>query len=214
MLPFFDHSYSKPCSAEFHKFSLQVISSSNLTLYPKKLQLVDAVTKVISFTKPFAVCCSCGKILYPSQVHWLKNVDENLWRARSFISPSSSLKIEKKVVRGINTVSSCYECFTKLSKGQNFYLFDDFGEIPDCVKSLKSYNEYRKLAIGSLFCFTFKPSGYTYLHSVGDIWFNKDPLVFRGMVGLLYEGQNKELSTTSTDLKKVLIWFQKKQQTI
>jgi hypothetical protein len=50
------------------------------------------------------------------------------------------------VVRGIDTVSSCNECFTKLSKGQNFYLFDDFGEIPDCVKSLKSYNEYRKLA--------------------------------------------------------------------
>ena len=44
MLPFFYHSYSKPCSAEFHTFSLQVISSSNLTLYPKKLQLVDAVT--------------------------------------------------------------------------------------------------------------------------------------------------------------------------
>ena len=50
------------------------------------------------------------------------------------------------MVRGIDTVSSCYECFTKLSKSQNFYLFDDFGEIPDCVKSLKSYNEYRKLA--------------------------------------------------------------------
>jgi hypothetical protein len=113
------------------------------------------------------------------------------------------------VVRGIDTVSSCYECFTKLSKGQNFYLFDDFGEIPDCVKSLKSYNEYRKLAIGWLFCSTFKPPCYTYLHSVGDIWFNKDPRVFRGMVGLLYEGQNKELSTTSTDLKKVLMWFQK-----
>ena len=90
MLPFFDHSYSKPCSAEIHKFSLQVISSSNLTLYPKKLQLVDAVTK------PFAVSCSCGKILSSSQVHWLKNVDENIWRARSFISPRSSLKIEKK----------------------------------------------------------------------------------------------------------------------
>jgi hypothetical protein len=29
------------------------------------------------------------------------------------------------------------------------------------------------------------------------------------MVGLLYEGQNKELSTTSTDLKKVLMWLQK-----
>ena len=209
MLPFFDHSYSKPCSAEFHTFSLQVISSSNLTLYPKKLQLVDAVTKVISFTKPFAVCCSCGKILYPSQVHWLKNVDEILWRARSFISPSSSLKIEKKWFESIDTISSCYECFTKLSKSQNFYLFDDLSEIPDCVKSLKSYNEYRKLAIGSLFCSTFKPPCYTYLHSVGDIWFNKDPRVFRGMVGLLYEGQNKELSTTSTDLKKVLMWLQK-----
>ena len=137
MLPFFDHSYSKPCSAEFHTFSLQVISSSNLTLYPKKLQLVDAVTKVISFTKPFAVCCSCGKILYPSQVHWLKNVDEILWRARSFISPSSSLKIEKKWFESIDTISSCYECFTKLSKSQNFYLFDDLCEIPDCVKVFK-----------------------------------------------------------------------------
>jgi hypothetical protein len=73
---------------------------------------------------------------------------------------------------------------------------------------LKSYNEYRKLAIGSLFCSTFKPPGYTYLHSVDDIWFNKDPRVFRGMVGLLYEGQNTELSTTNTDLKKVLMWFQ------
>jgi hypothetical protein len=83
--------------------------------------------------------------------------------------------------------------FKKLSKVQNLYLLDDFGEIPDCVKSLKSYNEYRKLAIGSLFYSIFKPSGYTYLHSVGDIWFNKEPRVFRGMVGLLYEGQNKEL---------------------
>jgi len=74
---------------------------------------------------------------------------------------------------------------------------------------LKSYNEYRKLDIGLPFCSTFKPPGYTYLHSVGNICFNKDPRVFRGMVGLLYEGQNKELSTTSTDLKKVLMWLQK-----
>ena len=59
------------------------------------------------------------------------------------------------MVRGIDTVSSCYECFTKLSKDQKLYLFDDVGEIPDCVKSLKSYKEYRKLAIGSLFCYTF-----------------------------------------------------------
>jgi hypothetical protein len=58
-------------------------------------------TKIKLRIEPFAVCCSCGKILYPSQVHWLKNVDENLWRARSFISPSSSLKIEKKVVQSI-----------------------------------------------------------------------------------------------------------------
>ena len=65
MLPFFDHSYSKPCSAEIHTFSLQVISSSNLTLYSKELQLVDAVTKVISFTKPFAVCCSVEKYSIP-----------------------------------------------------------------------------------------------------------------------------------------------------
>jgi hypothetical protein len=53
-----------------------------------------------------------------------------------------------------------------------------------------------------VFFHTRKSSGYTYLHSVGDIWLNKDPRVFRVMVGLLFEGQNKELSTTSTDLKK------------
>ena len=106
---------------------------------------MDAVTKVISFTKPFAVSCSCGKILSPSQVHWLKNVVENLWRARSFISPRSSLKIEKSGSRYWYCIK-LLRVFYKIVKRSNFYLFDDFGEIPDCVKSLKSYNEYRKLA--------------------------------------------------------------------
>ena len=105
------------------------------------------------------------------------------------------------MVRDIDAVSSFYECFTFIC----LMILVRFLT----VKSLKSYNEYRKLAIGSLLCSIFKHSGYTYLHSVDDIWFNKDPRVFRGMVGLLYEGQNKELSTTSTDLKKVLMWFQK-----
>jgi hypothetical protein len=87
-------------------------------------------------------------------------------------------------------------------------LFDDFGEIPDCVKSLKSYNDYRKLAIGSLSCSTFKPPGNTYLHSVGDIWFNKDPRVFRGMVGQHFSASELDWDRvffhTSNKLQKVL----------
>ena len=136
---------------------MQVISSSNLTLYPKTLQLVDAVTKVISFTKPFAVCVEKYSI----------SVKFTGWKMlmKSYgVQGVSFHRVVLKKLRQKVAMSVLQNC-----QKAKFYLFDDYGEIPDCVKSLKSYNEYRKLAIGSLFYSTFKPSGYTYLHSVGDI---------------------------------------------
>ena len=48
-------------------------------------------------------------------------------------------------------------------------IVDDFELLPDCNKGVAGFGESRRLAIGSLYCSTFKRSNYSYMHSSGPI---------------------------------------------
>ena len=38
-------------------------------------------------------------------------------------------------------------------------------DIPEYIKALSNYAYYRKLAFGTLFCSTFNPKGFSFVHS-------------------------------------------------
>ena len=49
-------------------------------------------------------------------------------------------------------------------------LLDDFELLTDCIEGVAGFGESRRLAIGSLYCSTFKLSNYhSYVHSSGPI---------------------------------------------
>ena len=54
-------------------------------------------------------------------------------------------------------------------------MHDDFGDLPDCIHAVSGFGESRRLALGSLFCSTFKPSNYSYVHSSGKMGFSDLP---------------------------------------
>ena len=64
-------------------------------------------------------------------------------------------------------------------------LFDDFESLPDCIKDVAGFGESRRLTIGSLYCSTFKPSNYSYVHSSGPIGYGVSIDHLRGMAGIL-----------------------------
>ena len=64
-------------------------------------------------------------------------------------------------------------------------LFDDFELLPDCIKGIAGFGESRRLATGSLYCSTFKPSNYSYVHSSGPIGYGVSIDHLRGMAGIL-----------------------------
>ena len=64
-------------------------------------------------------------------------------------------------------------------------LFDDFESLPDCIKDIPGFGGSRRLAIGSLYCSTFKPFNYSYVHSSGPIGYGVSIDHLRGMAGIL-----------------------------
>ena len=60
-----------------------------------------------------------------------------------------------------------------------------FESLPDCIKDVAGFGESRRLAIGSLYCSTFKPSNYSYVHSSGPIGYGVSIDHLRGMAGIL-----------------------------
>ena len=67
---------------------------------------------------------------------------------------------------GVLKVTCCRHCGNLNSVEE---LFADFEPLPDCIKGIAGFGESHRLAIGSLYCSTFKPSNYSYVHSSGPI---------------------------------------------
>ena len=64
-------------------------------------------------------------------------------------------------------------------------LLDDFEPLPGCIKAVARFGGSRRLAIGSLYCSTFKPSNYSYVHSSRPNGYGVSIDHLRGMARIL-----------------------------
>ena len=95
---------------------------------------------------------------------------------------SYSLTIVTMDKDGVLKVACCRHCGNLNSSEE---LFDDFESLPDCTKDVAGFGESRRLAIGSLYCSTFKPSNYFYVYSSGPIGYGVSIDHLRDMAGIL-----------------------------
>ncbi len=137
------------------------------------------------------------------------------WKAKDLVPQNSPVCIETKQNKHskMQQVSVCEVCLKQIKRGSKIDFFDDFGEIPQCIKQLKSYYEYRKLSIGNLWCNNYKPRGYTYLHSTGmmNVCRNSDKNL-HGMIGMLQEGEDPELQVSHSEAKKAMRWLKQNNE--
>ena len=127
------------------------------------------------------------------------------YRATTFQGISFNLCVIEKEVSGQPRVGSCRHC---ASAERPEELHDDFGDLPDCIRAVSGFGESRRLALGSLFCSTFKPSNYSYVHSSGKMGFSMNVAHLRGMAGMLKFGDLSEGHiTTGYDRESVLRAF-------
>ena len=172
---------------------------------------------------PSAACALCGKIVYPSTTEWVALLQKD-WVAKGLIRDDSPVKIQlqtsgtvanessskrRKTGNDIAKVSVCSLCRNRYKTSKQVDLFQDFGEVPQCFKQLSSYQEYRKLSIASIYCSTFKPPGYAYLHSAGSCSVSPNLRNYRGMIGMLHVGCSPELETSNVHVRTCIHWLRK-----
>ena len=144
---------------------------------------------------PHCLCYECGVILFESDVQWVdKNGMRIPYRATQFQYLSFNLSTAERDVRGQPRVGSCRHCACRASPEN---LFDNFGVIPDCIKAVAGFSESRRLALGSLYCSTFKPSNYSYVHCSGKMGFSMNTAHLKGMAGILKFGDPSEGDITA-----------------
>ena len=155
---------------------------------------------------PHCICCECAVILFECDVQWIDQFSmSHPYRATTFQGISFNLCVVEKEVSGQPRVGSCRHC---ASAERPEELHDDFGDLPDCIHAVSGFGESRRLALGSLFCSTFKPSNYSYVHSSGKMGFSMNVAHLRGMAGMLKFGDLSEGDiTTGYDRESVLRAF-------
>ena len=116
---------------------------------------------------PHCICCECAVILFECDVQWVDQFSmSHPYRATTFQGISFNLCVVEKEVSGQPRVGSCRHC---ASAERPEELHDDFGDLPDCIRVVSGFGESRRLALGSLFCSTFKPST-TLMYTVREKW--------------------------------------------
>ena len=146
-----------------------------------------------SMCEPICICCECGIILFPCDIKWVNNRKKTSpYRASKFENLSYSLSIETMDKDGVLKVACCRHCGNLNSSEE---LFDDFESLPDCIKDVAGFGESRRLAIGSLYCSTFKPSNYSYVHSSGPLGYGMSIDHLRGMAWQGYFNFKSTLET-------------------
>ena len=187
--------------------------SSNIIVEEKYLKWLKAVNVQLQAAKPSAVCCLCAKIMYPHQIKWVKNFPNHCWKAKDLIPDDSPVQIETHIFpRKGECVSTCSCCENKIKSGQFkiFDFLDTFGGIPDCLKLIKSYSQFRKLSIASMFCSTYTNPGYSYLHARGNVSFSLNTVEnLGGMIGMMQDGDEVHLESSNYHIKQSLLWMKK-----
>ena len=108
--------------------------------------------------------------MFPCDVKWVDNRKKTSpYRASKFENLSNSLTTVTMDKDGVLKVACCRHVVTLTPVNSSEELFDDFESLPDCIKDVAGFGESRRLAIGTLYCSTFKPSNYSYVHSSGPI---------------------------------------------
>lgn len=99
----------------------------------------------------------------------------------------------------------CQHCF-HLTKAnvRLFQSFNNFSDTPECMKALRNYADFRKIYIGTLFCSTFCPHGYTYTHIHGMMSFGINNSK-KGMLGILNEESVKTDSSADISIIKPVL---------
>ncbi len=203
-----EHSYSLT-KKENHTYNLEQLPT--FLLDPERQQQTEKIKSKIRTILPSSACCICARILYPANEHWIPNIPQDKQRARLCMPQNSYVQIQQKIKhqgqKQIVMTSACNYCSNHFKKGKIPHLFDDFKPIPDCIATLTSYSEYRKLAIASIYCNTFRPLGYSYLHCKGDITIQPNKDLFKGMVGFVKPDESGELPTTPANIATALSWL-------
>ncbi len=128
-------------------------------------------------------------------MQWVDNSGVTIpYRATQFQLVSYNLTILERDVKGQPRTGSCRHCAHRTSPEN---LFDHFREIPECIKAVAGFGESRRLALGSLYCSTFKPSNYSYVHCSGKMGFSMNTAHLRGMAGMFKFGDPSEGDITT-----------------
>ena len=113
---------------------------------------------------PYSICCECVILLFECDVQWVSAVERNpQFRASAFEGLSFQLEIVTRQRGNVTQVTCCRHCSNL--HGSSEQLFDDFGNIPACIQDASDFGNSRRLAVGSLYCSTFKRSNYSYTSS-------------------------------------------------
>lgn len=171
----------------------------NCLLKPELISSAIHCSTQISCLYPKGVCSVCGKILYPDDLSWIKKEEMKFLTVSTTTTSLQTLEKEAK----ISVCKQCYNLTKSSSTAFNF--FNNFSVIPQCIRALRNYADYRKLSIGTLFCSTFKPPGYTYTHLQGKLSFGIVDTQQEGMLGILNE--TVEMNSSISVLKPALQWL-------
>ena len=104
--------------------------------------------------------------------------------------------------------SSCQECQDRDKVGKTHELFDNFGDIPECFSKMKFFhNDFSKVAIGLVFCSTFHPSGFSYLHLVGHMTWKENQRILDGSVSIIKSDPGNDLKISTAYVDKAMTWL-------
>lgn len=118
------------------------------------------------------MCYNCGALLFKSQQYWAQletpedGAPTEFCAARLYPAHRARIAACDAEQEGAFRVSSCHHCHEP-SKARQEVLFEDYGQLPEELAGLCNYHEKRLLSLGNLYCRTFWPTSYAYVHIRG-----------------------------------------------
>ncbi|RNA07221.1 hypothetical protein BpHYR1_038592 [Brachionus plicatilis] len=149
-------------------------------------------------------CCNyCNKIIFCNNVRFLK-IDDNLkssWIKNDSLGPINLIKEKNE------KYTFCNSCANNFNRKRQINVFGDFGQLPDEIKLLRSYYEYKDLSLCSLYCNVYQPTNYGYWHMSGQFnLYRKKTENLKGTFGIIYQKES-ELPANKQNVQKALLWL-------
>lgn len=171
--------------------------------------------KLEKLSGPEFMCFRCGEELYEHEVQWKERGQDLQTCAELFEELYAAKASMIKTKRGRNKknpktyISSCRSCLKDKK-----HIFQDIGAIPLEIQNLQNYYEKKTLSLGSLFCGSFRPTGYSYEHFIGNASIGPRTDDFSGMIGVLFNGidllRSDERDNINLDrVRAALRWLRK-----